>query len=127
MDRRKYARLLARASPVVIETEEDYQRMLAQVEKLMKKKLSAEEGKLFDLMVTLIEDYENEHYELNASTPRGILSELMQARGVRPAHLSDIIGSKSHLSEILSGKRAISKTQAKQLAAFFRVAVDLFL
>jgi HTH-type transcriptional regulator/antitoxin HigA len=93
----------------------------------MKKKLSAEEDKLFDLMVTLIEDYENEHYELNASTPRGILSELMQARGVKPTDLSDIIGSKSHLSEILKGKRGISKTQAKKLAAFFEVSVELFI
>jgi HTH-type transcriptional regulator/antitoxin HigA len=127
MDRRKYARLLAKAAPVVIENEEDYERMLAQVEKLMKKRLSAEEDKLFDLMVTLIEDYENEHYELNASTPRGILSELMRAREIKPTDLSEIIGSKGHLSEILSGKRDISKAQAKKLAAFFDVSVELFI
>jgi HTH-type transcriptional regulator/antitoxin HigA len=115
IDRRKYARLLAKASPVVIEYEKDYERILAQVEKLMlKKKLSPEEDKLFDLMVTLIEDYENEHYQLNASTPRGILRELMEARAVKSGDLSDIIGSKSHLSEILSGKRDISKAQAKK-------------
>jgi len=127
IDRRKYARLLAKAAPVVIEDEEDYERMLAQVEKLMKKTLSVEEDKLFDLMVTLIQDYENQHYQLKASTPRGILRELMEARSVTRGDISDLIGSKSHLAEILSGKRHISKTQAKKLATFFNVSVELFI
>src|SRR5260370_6035502 len=127
IDTRKYGRLLAKAAPVVIDSDQDYERMLAQVAKLMTKKLSPEEDKLFDLMVTLIEDYENEHYQLKASTPRGILRELMEARAVKSRDLSNVIGSKSHVSDILNGRREISKGQAKKLAAFFEVPVDLFI
>jgi HTH-type transcriptional regulator/antitoxin HigA len=78
-------------------------------------------------MVTLIEDYENEHCQLKASTPRGILRELMAARAVTPSELSNVIGSKSHVSEVLSGKREISNAQAKKLATFFDVSVELFI
>lgn len=45
----------------------------------------------------------------------------------RPKDLWTVLGSKSHASEILSGKRSISKDQAKKLASFFKVSADLFL
>jgi len=38
-----------------------------------------------------------------------------------------VLQSKSRVSEILNGKRSISKEQAKKLAAFFQVRIDLFL
>jgi HTH-type transcriptional regulator / antitoxin HigA len=129
IDPRKYRRLLAKAMPVVVQTDKEYERMLAEVATLMPKgKLTPEEDRLFDLMVKLIQDYEDAHYPpLNAATPRSILLEIMEARGVKPKDLFQVIGSKGHLSEILSGRRGISKAQAKRLADFFRVSVELFI
>jgi len=46
---------------------------------------------------------------------------------LKPGDLLPVVGSKSRVSEILSGKRTIGKEQAKRLAAFFRVGVGLFL
>ncbi|MGO9258468.1 MAG: helix-turn-helix domain-containing protein [Bryobacteraceae bacterium] len=51
----------------------------------------------------------------------------MEQRGLRPKNLWPILASKSRVSEILSGKRSISKAQAKKLAEFFGVPVNLFL
>jgi len=128
VDRREYARLLGRVLPVVIETDRENERMLAELNKLMDKpRLSPAESKLFDLMVRLIEDYEERHYQLNASTPRGILRELMEARGVKQRDLWELFGSKGTASEVISGKRGISKSHAKALAKFFRVSPELFL
>jgi HTH-type transcriptional regulator/antitoxin HigA len=73
IDARKYGRLLARTLPVAIDTLEEHRYMLAEVDKLFEKDLSPEEAKLFDLMVTLIEDYEDKHFQLNAATPLTIL------------------------------------------------------
>jgi HTH-type transcriptional regulator/antitoxin HigA len=120
--------LLAATVPGVVKTEKENERLLAEVEKLMRKKsLSPEEEKLLDLLVTLIEDFEGKHYQLNASTPHGILKELMEARGVKASDLWKLFGSKGVTSEVINGKRAISKAQAKALAEYFNVPADLFI
>jgi HTH-type transcriptional regulator/antitoxin HigA len=126
---RRYAKLLAQNLPVVIETEAENQRMLAKVEKLIDKgeKLTAEEQALLRLMTHLIQDFEDRNYQLNASTPRGILLELMEARGVKPSGLWGVLGSKGTTSEVISGKRGISKAQARALAQFFNVSPELFI
>lgn len=126
---RRYAKLLAQTLPVVIETEAENERMLAKVEKLIDKgdKLTAEEQALLRLMTHLIQDFEDRNYQLNASTPRGILLELMEARGVKPSALWGVLGSKGTTSEVISGKRGISKAQARALAEFFKVSPELFI
>ena len=127
-DLRQYGKLLSRVLPAVIETEKENERMLAEVNKLMAKpNLSPAESKLFDLMVRLIEDFEEQHYELNASTPNGVLRELMEARGVKQRDLWELFGSKGTASEVINGKRSISKSQAKALGKYFRVSPELFL
>jgi HTH-type transcriptional regulator / antitoxin HigA len=52
---------------------------------------------------------------------------LLEQKGLKPRDLWPVVGSKSRVSEILAGKRAISKQQAKNLAAFFHVPVELFI
>ena len=51
----------------------------------------------------------------------------MEQRGLSQADLARILGSRSLASEILSGKREISKTAAKKLAEHLRAPVDLFI
>lgn len=127
-DLRQYGKLLSKVLPAVIETEKENERMLAELNKLMDKPhLSAAESKLFDLMVRLIEDFEEQHYQLNASTPHGILRELMEARGVKQRDLWELFGSKGTASEVVNGKRSISKTHAKALGKYFCVSPELFL
>ena len=125
---RKYARLLAHVLPGVIETEDENKRMLAEVKWLMDKpRLSPEESRLFDLLVRLIDDFEERHYRLDAATPRGILLELMAARGVKPRDLWSVFGSKGTASDVINGKRGVSKANAKALAEHFHVSAELFI
>ena len=130
IDRRKYARLLAKTLPAVIETEEQNERMLREVEHLIDKghdNLSPEEKALFKLMTKLIEDFEEQHYQLKAATPVTILKELMNARDLQPKDLWEVFGSKSLTSEVLNGNRDISKSKAKALGDFFHVSAELFI
>ena len=124
----RYRRLLSRTMPVVIETEEENTRMLAVVEKLMKKgeDLSLEEEKLLKLLTRLIEDFEQRYYQPPEAEPLEVLHHLMEARGVKPSQLWEVFGSKGIASEVLNGKRGISKTHARALANYFHVPVDLF-
>ena len=124
----RYRRLLSRTMPVVIETEEENERMLSIVEKLMDKgeNISAEEEKLLKLLVRLIEDFEQRYYRPRDAEPLEVLHHLMEARGVKQSQLWDVFGSKGIASEVLSGKRGISKTHARALANYFHVPADLF-
>lgn len=125
----RYKRLLSRAMPVVIQTEEENSRMLAVAEKLMAKgeNLSAEEDALLRLVAKLIQDFEDIFYQPRDSTPIEILRHLMEARGSKQSDLLEVFGSKGVASEVVNGKRNISKAQAKGLAKFFGVSAELFI
>jgi HTH-type transcriptional regulator/antitoxin HigA len=129
LDNKKYARVLAKVLPRVITTEREHERMLAEVELLMDKgeHRTAEEDAALDLMVRLIKYYEEEHYPLPNPSPREMLAYLMEQRGLKQAELLPIFKSRGYASDIINGKRAISKAHARQLAEFFKVSVDLFI
>ena len=86
-----------------------------------------DEEQLAELLTILIEDFEAKHYPLEPVSPRAALKELMEERGLRHADIWPVLGNKGVASEILNGKRSISKTQAKKLAEFFRVPLELFI
>ncbi|MGI8653786.1 MAG: helix-turn-helix domain-containing protein [Pyrinomonadaceae bacterium] len=125
----RYKRLLSKAMPIAIESEEDNERMLAVAEKLMAKgeNLSPEEGALLRLLGTLIQDFEERYYQPREATPLEILHHLMDARELKQSDLVEVFGSKGITSEVINGKRSISKAQAKALAKFFGVSVELFI
>jgi len=130
IDAKRYGKLLAAYLPAVIENEEENEVMIERISGLLNKgeaKLTQEEKRVLALMVHLVEDFENRHYELNASTPLSRLQELMAARELKPKDLWAVLGSKSTVSQILNGNRSISKTQAKLLASFFNVSPALFI
>jgi len=115
--------------PVVIETEAENERMLAIVEKLMDKgeAMSAEEETLLKLLAKLIEDFEERYYHPPDATPLEVLQHLMESRGAKQTHLWELFGSKGIASEVLNGKRGLSKTHARALADYFHVPADLFI
>jgi HTH-type transcriptional regulator / antitoxin HigA len=125
----EYARLLAAMQPKVIESEAENEVYLAEVSKLMQigENLSPAQEKLLRLLVALIEIFEDQQYKLNPATPLEILKELMGERSLKQKDLLPVFGSQGIASEVLSGKRSISKAQAKALGDFFRVSPTLFL
>ncbi|MGG6238930.1 helix-turn-helix domain-containing protein [Nodosilinea sp. AN01ver1] len=124
--------LLAAYQPQVIQSEAAYNEALAALETLLDQgeSLSIEESAIVTLLATLIEDYEEQQIDqikLEAVTPHEVLRHLMEARDLRQADLVPMIGSKGVVSEIINGKRTISKAQAKVLGAFFHVSPALFI
>ncbi len=129
VDERRYAGLLRRSLPRPIRTEREYEAMkqeLLELEELDRP--SAEQEELAELLAILIEKYEDRHYPLDdLSTPRERLLALMEERTIPQSEISRVLGSRSQASDILGGRRSISKVQAKKLADCLRVPVDLFL
>lgn len=123
-----YANLLAEYQPKVIKSDEENERAIALAEELAhRQNKTAEESALFELLITLIEKYEDEQYPMGESSPHSMLLHLMEARGLKQADLVGILGSSGVTSEVVNGKREISKAQAKALGEFFQVDSGLFI
>jgi HTH-type transcriptional regulator / antitoxin HigA len=128
LDRNNYPQLLAEFVPQAIDSEAEYERALAIAERLTFKQDRTEaEIKLLKLVVVLIEDYETEHYPMDDVAPHELLQHLMESNHTRQADLVGLIGSRGVVSEVVNGKRAISKAQAKALGEFFSVSPGLFI
>jgi HTH-type transcriptional regulator/antitoxin HigA len=130
VDPRKYARLANRIVVKAIETEEEYDRMVAAVERLMDKgedRLSPEESALLETMAILVQAYDERNHPLPPLAPSEMLAYLMETSGRTVRDLLPVLGTRGRVSEVLSGKRSISKEQAKKLASLFKVTADLFI
>jgi HTH-type transcriptional regulator / antitoxin HigA len=127
IDTRRYAALLSETLPAVIRTRAEYRRMMSAAKDLIERpdeQITPEEGRLLELLSMLIEEYENRTQPTPKVPASQMLAHLLQERGMKPSDLWAIL-PKSRVSEILTGKRGISKVHAMQLAELFRVPAEL--
>jgi HTH-type transcriptional regulator / antitoxin HigA len=124
-----YIDLLSQTIPSVIETDTEYQRLLALTASLhFNKNKTLEEKKIYKLLVILVELYESQQYSMPASSPQEILQHIMESSDLRQIDVAEIIGASSGVvSQIVNGKRSISKAQAKALGHRFKVSPSLFI
>ena len=123
-----YAQLLAKYQPKVIESEAENERAIALAQELEHQaNRSLEEDAILELLITLIEKFEDENYPLDEGTPHSMLLHLMESNAIKQENLVGVIGSRGVVSEVVNGKRSISKAQAKALAEFFSIDVGLFI
>jgi len=128
IDEKRYGKLLLRILPRPIQTEKEDQRAVALLQELdLREDLSPEEEQLAELLTLLIEDFEERRYAMKPAPPLEMLEVLMEDRGLRHKDIWPVFGNKGLASEVLNGKRAISKAQAKKLAEYFHVPVELFI
>ena len=81
---------------------------------------------LFELAMELIGRWEDDHVSMPAVEPREVLRHLLEVNNLKQKDLEDI-ASNSLISDILAGRREISKRLAKCLAERFRVDVSAFI
>lgn len=130
IENKTYADLVVKVLPTAIQSEEEYELMLENINELMSKgetQLLPEEERLLETLAILVEAYEDEHYPMPELAPNEILKYLMEENGLKQSDLLHVFGSSGIASEVVNGKRAISKTQARKLAEHFKVSVELFI
>ncbi len=128
-NQKKYQELLCQYQPKVIKSEADNETVLKVVEQLMhSNNRTPEENELYDLLVALIEKFEQEYYQPGVtSTPQSILYFLMEQKGIVAEDLGPILGSQDIAIKVLDGKLEIDRDQAKVLGDFFNVDSSLFI
>lgn len=112
-----------------VHTEEDYARANATIDMLLNEIGGDENHPLADVLDYLadqVKAYEDDCFVIPTAEPREVLRFLMEQHGLQQEDLSDC-APQSRISEMLAGKRSISKETAKRLGRRFHVHADLFL
>ena len=114
-------------TPVPITSDRQHQEYVSVLDKLASKKNpTTEEEKYAQVLMTLIEAYEEEHYPIPDASPVKVVRALMEANNLRQKDLAPIFGSESILSEILHNKRALNKGHIEKLSERFHVSPAVF-
>ena len=127
INRNVYGDLLAQHQPKAIETEAENEAAILLAESLEHRQRTPEENALLELLIILIEKFEETSYPLPNLESDRMLLHLMEARNMKQEELVGVIGSRGVVSEIVNGKRSISKAQAKVLGKLFHVSPSLFI
>lgn len=98
-----------------IRNESDYQAALREIEQLWDVEPGTPEGDALDVLVTLVDAYERDHYDLPAPDPIAALEYFMESRGWTRKQLEPYIGSRGRVSEILSRKRPLTLPMIRRL------------
>ena len=111
----------------VLKTEEDYTKASMRLMEIFHAKPNTPESYELDLLIVLIKDYDDKHYELPELDALEVIKYKMQEMGIKAKDLESIIGSKGHVSSILSGKREITLKMAQKLKDYFSIPAEVFL
>jgi len=98
-----------------IKSERDYQKALKLVEGLMGARPNTPEGDLLDVLATLVEAWEEEHYPIDAPDPIEAIRFAMEQRGLSRHDLEPLIGSRARVAEILNYKRTLTLPMIRRL------------
>jgi HTH-type transcriptional regulator / antitoxin HigA len=112
---------------VFVTSERQHDDYLAVLDKLASKENpTIEEEKYAEVLMTLIEAYEEEHHAVPDAPPLSVLRALMDANNLRQKDLIPIFGSESIVSEVLHKKRELNKTRIAKLSKRFHVSPAVF-
>jgi HTH-type transcriptional regulator/antitoxin HigA len=111
-----------------IKSEKDYIATLNQIESLMDAKPNTPQMDELEVLTTLVEAYEAQHYVIDAPDPIEAIKFRMEQEGLKQKDLVNIVGSKSRVSEILNKKRKLTIEMIRKLHKQLHIPVEsLFL
>ena len=110
-----------------IRTEQDYEAALARVDELMDAELGTREGEELDVLVDLVEVYESKYAPMGYPSAVEAIEFRMEQDGLSPRDLTPFIGSRARVSEVLSGKRAITMPMARALHKHLGIPAEVLL
>jgi HTH-type transcriptional regulator/antitoxin HigA len=98
-----------------IKTEDDYQATLEEIERIFDSEPGTPEDDRLEVLVTLVEAYEEQHYRIPPPNPIDAIEFFMESRGLSRKDLEPFIGSRSRVSDILNRRRPLSLQMIRNL------------
>ncbi len=98
-----------------IKTEDDYNNAMLRIGALMDAVPGTEEGDELDVLATLVEAYERDHFPVELPDPVEAILFRMEQMGIDRKALEPFLGGRNRVSEVLNRKRNLSKSQIRKL------------
>lgn len=108
-----------------IKTEKDYNKALSRIEKIFDAVPGTKQGDELDILATLVEKYEKEHYPITPPDPIEAIKFRMEQMGYTQNDLAKVLGLKSRASEILNKKRKLTLEMIRNLNEKMRIPADV--
>ena len=112
-----------------IRTPDDYDAAVAEIERLFDAEPGTDDGDKLDILVTLVEKYEQLLWPIDTSRidPIDILNYLIDEGGHTQAELAELLGSRSRASEILNRRRALTVEMIHTISTEWKVPAELLI
>jgi HTH-type transcriptional regulator / antitoxin HigA len=110
-----------------IRTKRDYEAALKEVERLWGAKAGKRDGDRLDVLATLIDAYEAEHYPMDPPDPIEAIKFRMEQQGLTRRDLEDIIGTRTRIAEVLNRKRGLSVGMIRRLHERLGISAEVLI
>jgi HTH-type transcriptional regulator/antitoxin HigA len=108
-----------------IKSELDYRNALQRLEIIFDAPVDSIEGDEAEILSLLIENYENEHYPIEAPDPIEAIKIRMEELNMRQQDLVGILGGKSRVSEILNKKKRLTVDMIRELEKTLQISASV--
>ena len=108
-----------------IKSEKDYKQALKRLEVIFDASVDTKAGDEAEVLSLLIENYENEHYPIEAPDPIEAIKIRMEELNLRQKDLVGIIGTKSRVSEILNKKKKLTVDMIRELERVLQISASV--
>lgn len=108
-----------------IKSDKDYRNALERLEVIFDAPINSKDGDEAEILSLLIENYENEHYPIEAPDPIEAIKIRMEELNMRQKDLVGIIGGKSRVSEILNRKKRLTVDMIRELEQKLQISASV--
>lgn len=110
-----------------IRTEKDYTLALKRIDALMDAEPNTKEFDELDILVTLVEAYEEKHYKIDAPDPIAAIKFRMEQEGLKQKDLVSALGDETRVSKVLKGERSLTVDMIRKLHDQFKIPFESLL
>jgi HTH-type transcriptional regulator / antitoxin HigA len=111
----------------VLKTASEYKKAIKRAMVIFDASPGSAEEKELDLLLVLVKDYEDRNYVLPDLDPIEIIKLKMEENGIKSKDLEPLIGSRGHVSSVLSGRRELTLSMAQRLKNYFGLPAEVFM
>jgi HTH-type transcriptional regulator / antitoxin HigA len=108
-----------------IRSKTDYDAALAEIERLWRARVGTSDGDRLDILATLVDAYENEHYPMDPPDPIDAIKFRMEQQGLSRKDLEGILGSRTRVAEVLNRRRGLSINMIRRLHGKLGISVEI--
>lgn len=110
-----------------MKTTAEYKKAIKRTMEIFDANHGSSEGHELDLLLVLIKDYEERNYTIPDLDPIEVIKLKMEENGLKSKDLEPVIGTKGHVSSVLSGRRELTLSMAQRLKNYFNLPAEIFM